>query len=349
MGRIKPKEQINIQFRGVNMDEIIYNFCKNAEHIYYGTSVVDSLKDLRMELDFGKNEVYRSRRGNDDTHIFDMKMDVGVQGSLLDEVKCMKTIELFYPNTFSWRFDGEHIQAIALIQMSKENLGIFGRYNGVNSFIKYLRRQLINVLKYRDLSQVNYTDVIEDKILSTGSINSKTNSYVIDILVNDDPQIYIPWASATRRIRNPVLKTLNMKFWVREINPDYYKEVPVKKSKKYALTNDVWDKYPVCIKRIAALPKKGNYNRFLLATFLLGVHNERDAKHQLDLMLSDEERIHMNSGNCKDQWRAIVAKGYSPPSVKTMLELGFAKTPADCIGLRIIEEDKEETGEGEDD
>jgi hypothetical protein len=62
------------------------------------------------------------------------------------------------------------------------------------------------------------------------------------------------------------------------------------------------------------------------------VHGERDAKHQLDLVLSDEERNHINYGNCKDQWRTIVAKGYSPPSCKTMLELGFAETIDDCIG-----------------
>jgi len=139
-----------------------------------------------------------------------------------------------------------------------------------------------------------------------------------------------------------------MRYWIREINPDYYKANAFTDIKNKKIKADIksFGKYPPCIKKLAGLPKKGNYNRFLLATFLLGVHGERDAKQQFDMMLTDDERYHINNGNCKDQWRTIVTKEYSPPSCKTMIEAGFC--PGNC-GRPMpayIEDEKEDDKNG---
>jgi DNA primase large subunit len=83
--------------------------------------------------------------------------------------------------------------------------------------------------------------------------------------------------------------------------------------------------YPPCIKRLAAQPKKGNYGRFLLSTFLLAIHSEKDARYQLSLMLTDDENNHMWTGNCKDQWKTIVSRNYAPPSMKTMIDTGLVE------------------------
>jgi len=54
-------------------------------------------------------------------------------------------------------------------------------------------------------------------------------------------------------------------------------------------------------------------------------------------MLSDEEKEHMKKGNCSQQWRAITAKKYPPPSCKTMIENGFCK--GDCGKPRPVQLD----------
>ncbi len=306
--------------------ETIIQFCKDAERCYFSTEEIKSLKEVKLKLSITDNEVYRIRYNTDGSSLFLFSMNCS-KTDLKTQMHHMQSIEMFYPDTFSWRYDGDELQAIALIPMRTELLGIFNRYNGIDNFIKLLRARLLTVLKYRDYTE-NYTvKIIDDKILSTGSINKRVNMFCVDILPSYTEELILT-ASQKRVMLGYSPKELNMKYWVREMNPDFYKERPARGGKRYPLTDDVFTKYPAAIKKIAAMPTKLNPNRFLLATYLLSVHTERDAKHQLDMMLSDDERKHMEK---EGQWRVIVAKGYSAPSPKTLIDSGFAATIADCL------------------
>jgi len=142
------------------------------------------------------------------------------------------------------------------------------------------------------------------------------------------------------------MNKLNMKFWVREINPDFFKD-SIPSSKKIKLNNNTFNYYPPCIMQLAGMKSKGNYGRFLLSTYLLNIHHERDAKYQLDMMLSDEERNHINEGNCKGQWRAITAKQYPCPGCKLMKD--HKHCPGECgfPSLKMFTFNKYEEGEKE--
>ena len=320
--------------------DIINKFCEGAEKIF--TSSDDISKGTK--IDIHKDEVKRSRWSKEFDCLFNFSLNTKNDIQLNEEITNMRTIEMYYPHLFSWRYDGKHLEAIARIPMNKKNLGIFTRYRGQVNFIKYLRKQLINILQYRGANDYNYGEVIEDWIYSTGSINLDTQLYVVDIKPTYDI-FKILKLSGDRIVTEVEVVDLDMRYWVREINPDFYKANAFhdKKAKKVKATPEMFGKYPPCIKALAAQPKKGNYNRFLLATFLLGIHGERDAKSQFDMMLTDKERNHVNNGNCKDQWRTIVTKGYSPPSCKTMIENGWC--PKDCgrpMPAYIEEDEKDE-------
>ena len=322
----------------------IDNFCHNAERISINTNNIPSVLNNEIEIDVNHDEVRRTRYGIDGSCIFTMRMNILKHGTLNDEIKFMKMIELVYPKAFSWRFDGWHIECIALIPMKKEYMGILGRYKGSYGFIKMLRDRLLEILQYRG-DKVITSQMISTMIVATGSINSQTNAWSVDIKINDKAETIMA-NSAERKLRTSELTPLDMKYWVKEINPDYYKagEPPMQKRNKYLITEHIMKQYPPCIHKISGLKTKGNYPRFLLGSFLLGVHNERDAKHQLDIMLTDKEREHMNEGNCKGQWRALIAKQYPIPSCKTMIEHGFCPKQCDKFGM-LWNLDKEEEHE----
>ena len=322
--------------------DIINKFCEGAEKIF--TSSDDITK--RSNIDIHKDEVKRSRWSKNFDCIFNFSLNTKTDIQLGEEIKNMKTIELYYPNTFSWRYDGKHIEAIGLITMNKKNLGIFTRYRGQVNFIKYLRKQLLNILQYRGTTDYNYGNIIEDWIYSTGSINIDTQLYVVDIKTDYDIFKILKF-SGDRIVTDVYVNELDMRYWVREINPDFFKANGFQdiKIKKLKATPEMFGKYPPCIKKLAATPKKGNYNRFLLATFLLKIHGERDAKSQFDMMLTDKERQHVNNGNCKDQWRTIVTKGYSAPSCKTMIENGWCTGDCGRPMPAFIEEEEEKEDE----
>ena len=305
----------------------IYEFCKDAERIHCSSTSIESLKDLEIKINKNKDDVWRSRYNKDDSCIFTYSLGLRKTENLYKEIDYMRTIELFYPDTFNWRFTGTHIECIALVPAKNDNLGIISRYGGSYGVVQYLRKQLNNILKYRDFTDVSASKYVSDKIIATGSLNIKTGFYVVNISPTMDIMSILMMAK-NRTIVPVPMKELNMRYWVKEINPDFYKEIPEGKQKKYAISKDVHNTYPPCIKAIAGMKKKGNHNRFLLATFLLDIHNERDAKHQLDIMLNDSERAHLNTGNCKGQWRAITARNYPPPSCKAMIESGHCNE--DC-------------------
>lgn len=305
------------------MIDVIRKFCNGAENISINTKSIESLKDLQLKINPKDDEIYRSRYGKEEC-IFNLGFGFNKNTTLLDEIEYMETIELFYPNTFSWRFDGKHIEAIARIPIKKEHLGIFTRYKGIYEFIRTLRSHILDLLKSRKITDYKIEKYVKHMILATGSINNSSALHAVNIdLKMSEKEILIK--SKNNVISNPTIKDLNMKFWVKEINPDFFKQFKAidMSNKKYPIGEETYKLYPDCIKEIASMKKKGNYARYILSTFLLAIHNERDAKHQLDLMLSEEERNHINKGNCSQQWRTIVVKGYPAPSCKTMVENGF--------------------------
>ena len=302
--------------------EYIYNFCKDSQYICVSTEKVEELPTKSITIDIKEHEIKCSRFSKTDYCIFNLNLDFKSNINIDTQIFYMRTIEIFYPNMFSWHFNGNNIVCIAKIPLVREYLGIFTRFGGINNFISKLRRRLLEVIKYREFTTINISNDIEETIFCLGSVNKKTDFFVIDINPFND-KYDILMRSRCRNIQFEKLETLDMKYWVKEINPDFYKEPITSNDKKYSIDTDIIKKYPPCIKMLSNQKQKGNYGRFLLSTFLLKIHNERDAKHQLDLMLTDEEREHMNNGNCKHQWRTIIIKGYAPPSCKKMIETGY--------------------------
>lgn len=302
--------------------EKINNFCSDAESVSINTSNVTCLETCVVNIDYQNDEVKRTRYSNTGNCFFNMELNLSDNITLDEEIELMRTIDLYYYDVFSWRFNGEHLECYAIIPHKAEFLGIYGRFRGIFGFIKALRDQLIKVCKYRGNNIFYISKIITNMMLSNASINRKSDLYVVPILPSDS-KLNILIKAKNRIISEEPIKTLDMKYWVKEINPDFEREVVQVKREKMMLTDNVFDNYPPCIKAIANLPTKGNYARFLLASYLLNVHGERDAKHQLLTMLTDEERAHVETGNCKDQWRAIVTRQYPTPSCKKMMENGY--------------------------
>jgi len=307
--------------------DVIKHFCSGTERISINTDKVECLDTQQLNIDFKKDSIKRFRISGNGDCFFSMELIFAENITLKEQIKHMHTIELFYPELFDWRFNGDNIECYAIIPMCKKNLGIFGRYRGVYGFIRQLRERLINVIKFRGFEHIQISKFITNMVYSNGSINHTSDTYVVNI----EPHwelIKILMHSKSRKCGLVEVKKLDMRYWIKEINPDFTRKTLVPKLDKIPITDDVYKYYPPCILKLAKMKRKGNYNRFLLSTFLLSMHTERDAKHQLLTMLSDDEREHILTGNCKDQWRAVVTKGYSGPSCKTLIECGFCDN--DC-------------------
>ena len=113
---------------------------------------------------------------------------------------------------------------------------------------------------------------------------------------------------------------LDMKYWAREINPDFIIEAKHIKLKDTISIDNGFKLYPAPIVRLMTLPHKGNYNRYILARFLLSVHSPKDAKFIFYSILGNDERLHVKNGNCSTQWRYIRNNmdRYSCPSMKEL-------------------------------
>lgn len=302
--------------------KIIQNFCLDSETISINTSSINCLDTCSLAINHLTDEIKRTRYSKNMDCIFNLELNLIESITLDEEIEIMKTIETYYPDTFNWRFNGIHIECYALIQMKQDDLGIYSRFRGIYAFIKLLREQLTRICRYRGLNTYYVTNIIDNMIFSNGSINHISDLYVVPIDAFDNKQTIL-LNSKNRIIKNDDLKVLNMKYWIREINPDFERQPAPELKEKIQITDTVHTLYPPCIKNVANLPRKGNYGRFLLASFLLAIHGERDAKHQLLTMLSDDEREHVENGNCKDQWRAILNRKYPAPSCKKMIENGY--------------------------
>ena len=119
------------------------------------------------------------------------------------------------------------------------------------------------------------------------------------------------------------LKKVKMKFWAKEINPDFITEAKrIKLNNTLELTDDHFKHYPQPIKALMSLEHKGNYNRYLLARFLLSIYSPQDAKFVYYTTLGNEELEHIQKGNCSTQWNYILnnIKRYGCPTNKELSE-----------------------------
>ena len=109
------------------MDKI-YEFVKNSERVYCSTSDITTIKDLKLAVNPSKEEILCSRFSTENDCIFNFKFDTNA--TLDEQLVLMKTIEMFYPDIFTWRFDGQSIELLGKVMNRKENLGRLSRYKG---------------------------------------------------------------------------------------------------------------------------------------------------------------------------------------------------------------------------
>jgi len=155
--------------------------------------------------------------------------------------------------------------------------------------------------------------------LSLGSINKKTQMYSVGIDLNMSYLDIINASKNNTHTWKPIT-ILEMKYWAKEINPDFITEAKHIKLTKTVGLEESYKLYPPCIKKIMGLPYKGNYNRFLLTRFLLSVRKQQDAKFIYLSVLGDEEKNHVISGECSGQWNYIMnnMKHYQCPTCNSL-------------------------------
>jgi len=110
--------------------------------------------------------------------------------------------------------------------------------------------------------------VIQETEISIGSINKKTGYSSIHINLKDGYK-HILKNSLKCQINDTRLNVLDMKYWAREINPDFISEAKhMKLDNPIPYFDEIYTIYPKPMKRIMNLQHKGNYNRFLISRFL---------------------------------------------------------------------------------
>jgi len=328
----------------------IQDFCKNASYImvrFEKTENEEFGKILTnkeiMNLDLSKNEIRRSITNvNDDRlFVFDLLPEEGgvTHNSPLQLVKSnlkdARIIEKVYPQIFSWAFDGVSIRCYAIIPSGNPKAhSTISRYGGTDMFYKILRQHLKNIAnmsrgKTPDYNFLQCQERVPETEIAIGSINRFNNMYAIGIGLKSS---YIDIISNSINNKNALrpLKTLNMKYWAREINPDFIVEAKYVKLKEPLELDlkEAYELYPKAIKNLMALPHKGNYQRFLLTRFLLSVHKPSDAKFIYYSVLGDEDLKHVKYGNCKTQWNYILNNMYRY-SCPTFQELSQYADPED--------------------
>ena len=323
----------------MNKEEIIKKFCEGAK--YYLVSfnsedgdfgkIIDSKELDKINLD--ENEIYRSIENKNDDRIFafDLKPEDSQYVDnplklLLNTLNDAKAIELMYPHIFKWIFNGLNIKAYALVPSGNpKSHSTISRYGGTENFIKILRQHLKNISKMKrgtvpDYNFLNIIDEVKETELSMGSINKKTSLYSVGIDLNMSyKDIYLN--SKKCKSKDIELNYLEMKYWAREINPDFISEAKhIKLKQTLPPDDDIFKLYPAPIKRIMELKTKGDFNRFLLARFLLSVHTQKDAKFIYYSVMGDEEREHVKTGNSSTQWNYILnnLERYGCPSMKEL-------------------------------
>ncbi len=326
--------------------EHIIEFCKDAESIYCNTTKIKVLEEKQLHIDIKNTGIYRTIYDNAGNCIFVMPLGAKHEHDMVQQLKRIQIIESVYPSLFSYRYNGQCLEVLALIPITDKHKVVIKKFGNMFSFINMLRNRINYLLRLNGLSIDIESPVVEPITIATGSINLETNAFCVDYQFEENVLNFYKRIISGNTI-NVKIKELNMSYWCKEIPPEFKASTKQFGNKhKYELTHDIILYYPPCIKRIMNKPNKGNYVRYLLATFLLGVHNKNDAKHMFLSLLSPEEAEHVQTGNCKDQWDTIVSRNYSPPSVKTMIDAGYFgdddKIPPSLTNLEFYGYTKEE-------
>ena len=133
-----------------------------------------------------------------------------------------------------------------------------------------------------------------------------------------------------------------MKYWTREINPDFIVEAKHIKLKNPLLLGyeEAYALYPHTIKNLMALKRKGNLNRHLLIRFLLAVHKPVDAKFIYYSILNPQELDHVKNGNCSTQWNYILNnhERYNCPTFQELKAFYDPRDNALSHPLELVEE-----------
>jgi len=323
-----------------NQIEIIKNFIKESKYymVSYSTKKDNELgkiltNDELNKVNLNENEIHRSieNKNRNTLFVFDLKpkneeyVDNQLE-LLLNNLYDARTIESIYPNIFQWVYNGLNIKAYAWVP-SGEKLpqSTLSRYGGTINFIKVLKLHLTNMIKMRkggtpDYNFLDIQDEVELSERAVGSINKNTNMFSIYINLEDDFRTIIKSSEECKNVPYKI-RPLNLKYWAREINPDFIVEAKhIKLKNTIPISDDIFDIYPAPIKRLMAMHRKGNYYRFLLARFLLSIHTAKDAKFIFNSVLSNEEALHIKSGDCSTQWNYVLnnIKRYTCPSMKEL-------------------------------
>lgn len=291
--------------------------------------ILNGLKNV----DISKNEIHRSIKNKDDSMLFVYRVTPVDESYVLNPLQLLlhsleeaRAIEAVYPHIFNWVYDGLYLKAYAIIPSHDfKSHTTITRYGGTKNFYKILAQHLANIGKMKKGQSPDYDftslDIeLPESELSLGSINKKTDTYSVSINVRDN---YKKILDKSKKFQNDydVLKLLDMKYWAREINPDFISEAKhIKLEKSVPYFDNIYELYPEPVKRLMNLKHKGNFNRFLLSRFLLAVHSPKDAKFIYYFVLGDEEREHVKTGNCSTQWNYIRnnMERYDCPSLKEM-------------------------------
>ena len=305
----------------------------------------EEIKEVNLE----ENELYRSVecKNGDMLFVLDLKstplnyIENPLQ-LLLRTLEDARAIEAVYPHLFTWVFNGLNLEAYAIVPSGDPKIhSTLSRYGGSENFYKVLTKHLKNISKMKkgqspDFNFLEIRDNVPNNVLSVGSINKFTGMYsvVIDLSMSYKD---ILKASKNFVTQEALIPRIDIKYWAREVNPDFITDAKhIKLKEPIPLDDEVFALYPPPIKRIMGLKHKGNYNRFLISRFLLSVHSPKDAKFMYFSILGESEREHVKSGNCSTQWNYVLnnMKRYDCPSLK---EVGSYINPDDPPLSHLLE------------
>ena len=324
---MKPHDILKTFCHGANFYMVKYDYTNDHE---FGKIIQN---DELNTINLAEHEIYRSIEYTNGNTLFVLDLKPETKQLVPNPIQLLimtmedaKAIELVYPNIFTWIFNGLYIKGYAIVPSGhvKANSTI-SRYGGTINFIKILQLHLKNISKLKrgetpDYNFLNINGDITDTELAVGSINKFTDSYSIVVDTSLDYVEIIKRGKAETHL--PIdLKILNMKYWAREINPDFISEAKhIKLKDTIPLMDNIYRLYPAPMKRLMELPKKGHYYRFVIARFLLSIHSPKDAKFMYYSILGDDERAHVKSGNCSTQWNFIQNnfKRYDCPTMKEL-------------------------------
>ena len=309
----------------MTQQQMIEQFCRSAKfHMvkFETKNDMDYGKILKndelLKVDVNQHEIHRSieYKNGDVLFVFDLKPPENSYKTcnslelLLDNLKEARMVEMVYPDIFKWAYDGLSVKAYAIIPSGTQNSqGTLSRYGGTYMFIRILRQHLENIGKMNkgmtpDYNFLNNSTEVKETELSLGSKNMFNGMYSIGVNLRLSPVQIIKNSQGNKQVWSS-LNILNMKYWAKEINPDFIVEAKHISLNTTIETDLTQKNYPPCIRTLMNLQHKGNMNRFLLARFLLSVHIPKDAKYMYEYVMGDEEKEHIKEGNCASQWKYI--------------------------------------------